>query len=60
MDIAGSTALVTGANRGLGRQLAAQMLAAGRHGLRPHTATPTRSTSLVRKWSRSTSRTLRR
>jgi NAD(P)-dependent dehydrogenase (short-subunit alcohol dehydrogenase family) len=29
MDIAGSTALVTGANRGLGRQLGAQLLARG-------------------------------
>ena len=29
MNIAGSTALVTGANRGLGRQLAAQLLARG-------------------------------
>ena len=29
MKIAGSTALVTGANRGLGRELAAQLLARG-------------------------------
>jgi NAD(P)-dependent dehydrogenase (short-subunit alcohol dehydrogenase family) len=40
MDITGKTALVTGANRGLGRQLAAQLRDRGARGPRPATRRP--------------------